>query len=84
MLYYFLTCRSLTYAQRSAKVLERAGITASIRRTPKGIAKEGCGYSVKVSSRNLAPSIQQLDRLNLIPDHIFLADGNGDYREVFM
>lgn len=84
MLYYFLNCRSLTYAQRSAKMLERAGITATIRRTPKSIAGEGCGYSVKVSSRNLAPAIQQLDRYHIMPSHIFLESGGGEYREVFL
>lgn len=30
MLYYLIVCRSLTYAQRTAAALERAGITAHI------------------------------------------------------
>ncbi len=83
MLYYYMICRSLTYAQRTKNLLERAGITSTIRPTPKSIAREGCGYSARVSSRNLAPAIQQLDRHNLMPSQIYLADGNGDYREVF-
>ena len=28
MVYYLIVCRSLTYAQRTASALERAGITA--------------------------------------------------------
>lgn len=35
MLYYLIVCRSLTYAQRTASALERAGITAHIMRSPK-------------------------------------------------
>ena len=42
MLYYLIVCRSLTYAQRTAAALERAGITAHILRSPKSIAGEGC------------------------------------------
>ena len=38
MLYYLIVCRSLTYAQRTAAALERAGITAHILRSPKSIA----------------------------------------------
>ena len=32
MPYYLITSRSLTYAQRTARVLERAGITARVQR----------------------------------------------------
>ena len=35
MVYYLIVCRSLTYAQRAAAALERAGITAH---TGKGAA----------------------------------------------
>ena len=55
MVYYLIVCRSLTYAQRTASALERAGITAHILRSPKMISGEGCSHSVKVSERNLAP-----------------------------
>ena len=56
MVYYLIVCRSLTYAQRTASALERAGITAHILRSPKMISGEGCSHSVKVSERNLAPA----------------------------
>ena len=49
MLYYLIVCRSLTYAQRTAAALERAGISAYIMRSPKSIAGEGCSHSVKIA-----------------------------------
>ena len=55
MVYYLIVCRSLTYAQRTASALERAGITAHILRSPKMISGEGCSHSVKVSERNFGP-----------------------------
>lgn len=42
MVYYLIVCRSLTYAQRTASALERAGITAHILRSPKMVSGEGC------------------------------------------
>ena len=34
---YLIMCRSLTYAQRAARVLERAGIGAGIIKAPAGL-----------------------------------------------
>lgn len=67
MLYYLIVCRSLTYAQRTASALERAGITAHIMRSPKSIAGEGCSHSVKVSQRNLPDALRILHRTELDP-----------------
>ncbi len=82
MLYYYLNCRSLTYAQRTAKVLEQGGISASIRRTPKQISGKGCGYSVKLSGRNLSAALNLLDSRNMRPLNVYLVDGYGGYREI--
>ena len=67
MVYYLIICRSLTYAQRTAAVLERAGITARILRSPKSIAGEGCSHAVKVSERRLAEALVLLNRAELKP-----------------
>ena len=67
MLYYLIVCRSLTYAQRTAAALERAGITAHILRSPKSIAGEGCSHSVKLSQRRLADALRVLHRVGLEP-----------------
>ena len=72
MLYYLIVCRSLTYAQRTAAALERAGITAHILRSPKSIAGEGCSHSVKLSQRRLADALRVLHRVGLEPRRIFI------------
>ena len=82
MLYYLIVCRSLTYAQRTAAALERAGITAHILRSPKSIAGEGCSHSVKLSQRRLADAPRVLHRVGLEPKRIFITSGDGSYREV--
>lgn len=82
MVYYLIICRSLTYAQRTAAVLERAGITARILRSPKSISGEGCSHAVKVAERRLADALIQLQRAGLDPKRIYLAQADGSYREV--
>ena len=46
--YCLIMCRSLTYAQRSSQVLERAGITATVLKAPQSVSKTGCTYCVKL------------------------------------
>lgn len=80
MVYYLIVCRSLTYAQRTASALERAGITAHILRSPKMISGEGCSHSVKVSERNLAPALLILGRVGLTPKRIYIMSSDGSYK----
>ena len=82
MVYYLIVCRSLTYAQRTAAALERAGITAHILRSPKSISGEGCSHSVKVSERYLADALVVLSRVGLTPKRIFISASDGSYKEV--
>jgi hypothetical protein len=82
MLYYLIVCRSLTYAQRTAAALERAGITARVLRSPKSIAGEGCSHSVKISQRNLPDALRILQRVGLTPKRIYITAGDGSYQEV--
>ena len=82
MVYYLIVCRSLTYAQRTARVLERAGMSGYIMRAPKLISGEGCSHCVKVAERWLAPALKVLNREGLGPKRVFLQNEEGSYSEV--
>lgn len=82
MLYYLIVCRSLTYAQRTAAALERAGITARVLRSPKEIAGDGCSHSVKISQRNLPDALRVLEKVALQPKRVFITAGDSSYEEV--
>lgn len=82
MVYYLIICRSLTYAQRTALVLERAGITGRVLRSPKSIAGEGCSHAVKVSERSLSRALMVLAREGLSPKRVFVATADGAFSEV--
>ena len=80
MLNYFIICRSLTYAQKAAKALERAGITAIVARPPAEISGEGCAYAVKVSEKSLSTALIVLKNAGLPSGKVYLmrADGRTD------
>lgn len=84
MVYYLIICRSLTYAQRTAAALERAGITAHILRSPKTVDREGCSHAVKVSERHLANALLVLGRVGLTPKRVYIMSSDGSYKEVLL
>ena len=43
-----ITFRSVTPAQRGEVVLRREGISCTLQRTPRVLAEQGCGYSLRV------------------------------------
>lgn len=82
MFYTLLVCRSLTYAQRTASVLQRIGISAYVLRTPKRISGGSCGYSVKISTSKLTRALQTLENSMLMPKKVFTYELDGTYQEV--
>ncbi len=48
-----ITFRSVTPAQRAEGVLKRAGVECTLQRTPKWMEERGCGYSVRLSCRDI-------------------------------
>ncbi len=82
MVYYLIICKSLTYAQRTASVLSKVGITAHIMRTPRTIASEGCSHGVKIAQRRLPDALVALNRAELSPQRVYITAGDGSYQEV--
>lgn len=82
LIYYLIICRSLTYAQRTARVLERVGISGHVMRTPKAISTEGCNYCVRISERKLADALSALKRENMAPKQVYLQERDGALSEV--
>ncbi|HPE16730.1 MAG TPA: DUF3343 domain-containing protein [Oscillospiraceae bacterium] len=83
MTHYFLSCRSLTYGQRTQKALERAGITAQLIRSPVSVSTEGCGYLVKIAAQRLPLALEVLRAASLAPLHVYSMDAAGTYREIY-
>ena len=50
---YFITFRSVTYAQKGESIMKRAGIECSLQRTPKWMEERGCGYCIRLHKKDL-------------------------------
>lgn len=81
-MHYLLSCRSLTYAQRGARILERAGITGTVSRLPKGLSARGCAYCIVVSHRHIDRALTALAAGGTSPEKVFLRREDGAVEEV--
>ena len=82
MVSYLILCRSLTYAQRTARVLERSGVHGYVMRTPRSISSGGCGYCVKISERWLAKALSTLNQEGLGPKQVYVERQDHTFDEV--
>ena len=76
-----ILARSVTYAQRMQRALERAGIRCSIRRAPRDLTNLGCAYVVEVPARELSPALTVIHREGLGPTQVYLRQ-RGVWQEV--
>lgn len=74
--------RSLTYAQRAAHLLERAGVTATVRKAPPGLTDRGCTYCVRIRSGRLDSALALLEQRGISRGKVFLLRAEGGYQEV--
>ncbi len=82
MVYYLIVCRSLTYAQRGVRLLERAGISTYLVRAPRLIAQAGCAYCIKVSQRWLERAVELIREAKLVSRGVYQQLEDGSYEEV--
>ena len=81
MEHYIILARSVTYAQRMQKSLNRAGVRCQIFRPPRDLTDMGCAYAVRVAVSDLRTALVALHRDSLDPVQIFLYQ-QGAYQEV--
>ena len=73
---YFITFRSVTYAQRGESVLRSAGIRCALLRTPRWMEEQGCGYCLRLQWRDLDRALALL-RMRQVPFRRIFARGDG-------
>ena len=80
MTHYLITFRSLTHAQRAARLLERSGVTATVVKAPPGLSESGCSYAVTLR-KNPSDALALLRRGNVRIGKLFSRGAAGNYRE---
>lgn len=81
---YIFMCRSLTYAQSAARLLEKNAISASVRKAPAGLGTGGCSYGVSVAYARGTAAAEILRRESQLRGKVFLRREDGSYTEVIL
>lgn len=81
MNHYLIVCRSVTYAQRMARTLQRAALACHIVQIPQGLVPSGCGYAVRIREGDLSLALRAIGQINMRPVALFLDNGIS-YTEV--
>ena len=57
---YYITFRSVTFAQRGERMLRQAGVGCSLQRTPRWMEEQGCGYCLGVQDKQIMDAMRLL------------------------
>lgn len=82
MRFCLITFRSVTPAQRGEALLQRNGLECSVRRTPKWMEEQGCGYSIRIHQTDIARGIALLRQVQIPYRKIYLLRDNGSAEEL--
>ena len=79
-----ITFRSVTPAQRGELALRRAGIYCAIGRTPRVLAEQGCGYSLRVNRPDLPEALELLRVKGISFRKAYCTDPEGNPGEIVL
>ena len=82
MRFYFITFRSVTFAQRAEKLLNKHGYRVNLMRTPRWMEEQGCGYALKLWSRDILPVVKLLRENSLQLRKVYVQQEDGEMEEV--
>lgn len=78
---YLILARSVTFAQRMQRAMEKAGVRSRMFRAPRDLTERGCAYVLKINAADLTPALIAIRRASLDPVQIFSYQ-QGFYQEV--
>ena len=81
MKHYLIMCRSVTSAQRAARLLEGALIHAAVTKAPSHLTRSGCAYALRLRAK-LEEAVRLLRRNEIAFGRIYLTEDGKEYREV--
>ena len=79
---YYITFRSVTFAQHAESILQRAGINCQLQRTPRWMESQGCGYCVRIKEQNMQEAVLLLRTQQVPFRKLYLSGENGTMEEV--
>lgn len=79
---YYITFRSITFAQRGEKLLAQRNLRVSLMRTPRWMEEQGCGYALKLLSRDLVAVLKLLQESRIQWRKVYAQLEDGEMEEV--
>ena len=79
---YFITFRSVTFAQKGERVLKRSGINCLLRRTPKALTTRECGYCLQLRPVDFQQALALLEAAQVQFGKIYAMDFAGEFEEM--
>ena len=79
---YFITFRSVTFAQRAEKLLTQRGIPVNLMRTPRWMEEQGCGYALKLWTNRIAHVRDLLAENRIQLRKVYAQQEDGEMEEV--
>jgi hypothetical protein len=82
MYFYFITFRSVTFAQRAEKLLNQRGYRVNLMRTPRWMEEQGCGYALKLWTNDIAAAVRLLREGKVQLRRVYVQLEDGQMEEV--
>lgn len=82
MRFYFITFRSVTYAQQGERLLKGSGFRCALQRTPRWMEEQGCGYALKVRASEIEPATAMLAERHIPIRRVYLQQPDGQLEEM--
>ena len=82
MKYCLITFRSVMPAQRAEDILRQQGIDCVVRRTPKWMESQGCGYSLRLGCGNLPQAVSLLEKHSVAYRKLYRRGREGKLEEM--
>ena len=79
---YFITFRSVTFAQRAERLLSSHGSRVNLMRTPRWMEEQGCGYALKLWTGNISREIRRLRENRVQLRRVYVQQEDGTMEEV--
>ena len=82
MKFYYITFRSVTYAQRGESLLTRKNIRCTLLRTPRWMEEQGCGYCLRVWTKEISAVMELLQEARIPMRRVYLQRSDGTLEEM--
>lgn len=79
---YYITFRSVTFAQRGEKLLQQKNNRVNLMRTPRWMEEQGCGYALKLWTGEISGIVRLLRENRIQLRKVYVQREDGAMEEV--